>query len=570
MPKRLRSEAMSLVELLTCSSRYTVPDYQRVYAWGETQIEGLLSDLESALAAGRNLYLGTIYVAQPAPGGAAQIADGQQRIVSFTMLCAGLRDLAEDPAEADRLHALLLVPRGSGFAFAPRDFDAAFFRRWVQERGATLRPFTVDDQPAAANPPTVEPEALPESQHNIIRNRDAIIERLRAMGAEGRARLYALLEGSTQVVLIAAPTLEEARNAYASTQSRGLAQAETDKLKAELIYDCPEEKREHLAGLWEECEASLGREHLAELFQLLVLIASERKPQHALEADLTSVFGLPDKIAGFIEDELVPSAAAFRRIIQAGSSARGFRGATRGTRRTHRIEGHLISMLRSNHSAWKAPAILALRRLGGDPKRLEAFMRDLEHLAAVLTIVGTDPNKVIARYALVLRELKGKPHGGRGALTIEPQLAEKALANLRDPRLAERERYRMTVLLKAEDLLSGDVQPIDMGRVSCEHILPVNPPRRGIWYRDFRDARTGEYLGADLKHSLGNLALLTRADNRLADTKSYDVKRKILRQSGFALSRDAATAPAWTVAVIKARTERLVALLAQYWGLEGA
>src|SRR5262245_36438106 len=145
MPE-MRAAALSLAELLSYRDRFTVPEFQRVYGWGETELDRLFSDFETAMRAtpGR-LFLGTIFLAAPAEHGEALIADGQQRILTATMIHAAARDLAEDAAEADRLHALLTTPGGKGFRFMPRDRDAAFFRAWVQERGSTLLPLPGDD-----------------------------------------------------------------------------------------------------------------------------------------------------------------------------------------------------------------------------------------------------------------------------------------------------------------------------------------------------------------------------------------------------------------------------------------
>ena len=307
--------------------RYTVPEFQRVYGWGETELDRLFSDFETAMrgAPGR-LFLGTIYLAAPGDRSEALIADGQQRILTATMIHAAARDLAEDAAEADRLHAVLATPGGKDFRFMPRDRDAAFFRTWVQERGSTLLPLPGDDSEDEA-----EAAELSESQLNIIRNRDAIVERLRKLGPDGRQRLIEFHD-RIKLVAITTDTVEEARNAYASTQTRGLRQSETDKLKAELIGDCPPAQRALLAGRWEECEAKLGRDEFTDLFHHLIMVEAERRPQHALEADLFGVFDLPRKVASFIEDVLVPSADAYHRICTAGAAT---------TRKTRNIDAAL-------------------------------------------------------------------------------------------------------------------------------------------------------------------------------------------------------------------------------------
>jgi hypothetical protein len=559
MPTSLRAAAMSLAELLTHCDLYAVPEYQRVYGWGETEIVRLFSDLQRAMAADTpRIFLGTVYLGLPEGSRTAQIADGQQRLLTATIVYAAARDLADDPADAAKLHALICAPNAGGFRFLPRDRDAGFFRTWVQEAGATLRPFTADSE--AGGMVADDPELLlSESQRNIIDNRDLIVETLRAMGSEARARLLAFHETAIDVVVISAPALDDARNAYASTQSRGLRQAETDKLKGELIGDCPAELRSRLAAQWEECEAILGKEDLGELLHHMILIKAERKPQLALEVDLFQAFALPRGVQAFIEDELVPSANAYRRLCAP---------TMRGSKQDKRINGHLITLLRTTHNAWKAVALLALRQLGNKPAALEAILRDLERLAAAMMIVGTDPNKMIERYVAVIRKMKtGQGVGAALAPTTGERTAARKL--LTDTRFGMRERFRMPALLKLNDLLAGEVQAIDPKTVSCEHILPRNVPTVSAWREDFRASNRQRFDGRSYVHTLGNMALLAHAENRLADTRPYVEKRPILRRSAYALANDAGKSRVWTPEVVQARTQRLARLLIDYWRLDG-
>jgi hypothetical protein len=561
---RLRAEEMNLGELLARYCSYTVPEFQRVYGWGETQIKRLFSDLESAIERGGWLYLGDIYLASLQGAHEAQIADGQQRIATLTMFCAAGRDLEEDPGEADKLHALVAAARPNegdpAYRYIPRDLDVAFFTHFVQERGATRR------HPANGDTDADDAEqSLSESQSNIIGNRDLIMHKLETLGPAGRRRLFEFLERSVEVTVHTADKLDDVRGAYASTHSRGLAQAEVDRLKAELLGDCREEVRARLAIQWEECEAQLGKERLADLLECLVFVESERKPQHALEADLGKVFDLPANVQKFIEKTLVPSARAYARILAAGKGQRAIERATANGRRAHRIDGHLVTLMRTSHDTWKGPAILALRTLRDKP--LEKFLRDLERLAAVLMIVGVEPNKVFERYAGVLRELKGRGPSKGSSLDIGPDLLGKARELLSGARFGgrERERFRTPVLLKVNDLLKGDVVAIDPRKVSCEHVLPRNGSRTR-WSRLFRHPERG-YIGGEYANRLGNLAILTHQDNCAADTKPYEVKRKILKASGFALSKDAAKEKVWTAGVIEARSERLLRMLIEHWRL---
>ncbi|HEU4378419.1 MAG TPA: DUF262 domain-containing HNH endonuclease family protein [Hyphomicrobiaceae bacterium] len=547
----IRSAALSLAELLWYRDRYTVPEFQRVYGWGETEVDRLFSDFETAMRDTSNrLFLGTIYLAAPADNGEALIADGQQRFLTATMIHAAARDLAEDDAEAERLHTALTTPAGEGFRFMPRERDAAFFRTWVQERGATLLPLPGDD-----GEEEVDASELSESQLNIIRNRDAIVERLRKLGPDGRRRLIEFHD-RIRLVAITTDTVEEARNAYASTQTRGLRQSETDKLKAELIGDCPPAQRALLAGRWEECEAKLGRDEFTELFHHLIMIEAERRPQHALEADLFSVFDLPRKVASFIEDVLVPSTNAYHRICTAGQAT---------TRKTRSIDAALVSLLRCTHGAWRAPGLLAVREFGSSPRELEQFLASFERLACVMMINGTDPHQMLERYVAVIRDIKRKMFAGP-SLQLSHGDLDQARRNLQSPRFALRDRFRMPVLLKLNDLLAKQAQAIDPRNVSCEHILPVNPPKRGPWQSAFR-GRNGQFNGGVFTQMLGNVTILTHPQNREADNSPYEVKRRILKASGFPLSKHAASQKVWNAAVIAGRSEQLFELLADSWRL---
>lgn len=556
MPRVLRASAMGLTELLASYQTFLVPEFQRVYGWGELEIKRLLGDLTTAFdGRGPRLFLGTIYLAAAEGSPVSQVADGQQRLLTASILYAVARDLA--PAEeAGRLHDVVMAAGGGLPRFVPRDRDAAFLRRWVQEKGATLLPFAPDPAGDTAAPDDPEAE-LSESQRNIIANRDMLSERVRALGPEGLRDLVAVLDARTDLVVIAAPTIEEARNAYASTQTRGLRQAETDKLKAELIGDCAAPLRARLAGQWEECEAMLGKEDLAEMLQCMIVIAGERRPQHAFEVDLFKTFDLPQAVERFISAELVPFASAYRAL-----SAPDLGGSRSG----RRIAAHLVTLRRTTHDSWKAPALLALKRFESDPPTLEAVLRDLERLAASMMIRGTDPNQMVDRYLAVIRALKA-PGTVRDPLELSAKEKSETRTALADPRFAMRDRYRMPLLLKINDLLAGAVQDIDPKTVSCEHILPRNASAASPWRTAFGGGSGARYQGGRFVHMLGNLTALPYDENRRADTHPYAQKRQILKRSSLAISKEAATWKDWTPEVIQARTQRLAKLLLDYWRL---
>lgn len=72
---------------------YNVPLYQREYAWTETEITKMLTDLWEAFVKNpqRNYYFGTLVVCPEHDGHSQQVIDGQQRLTTFMLLSVMLK-----------------------------------------------------------------------------------------------------------------------------------------------------------------------------------------------------------------------------------------------------------------------------------------------------------------------------------------------------------------------------------------------------------------------------------------------------------------------------------------------
>ncbi len=118
----MRPYTRSIIELFDGKKRYLIPLYQRQYAWKvQPQLELLWEDIERAAERLRTdrasltpHFLGAIVIAQIKTFGkevqAFEIIDGQQRLTTFQILLAALRDVAEPYSTkwADELRPYLL------------------------------------------------------------------------------------------------------------------------------------------------------------------------------------------------------------------------------------------------------------------------------------------------------------------------------------------------------------------------------------------------------------------------------------------------------------------------------
>jgi len=123
----LRADPFQIGDVLKNSKRFVVPIYQRTYAWKiKPHLESFFDQVEAKAAERLNgnghfpHYMGAVLVI---PRGAysfgrmevLDVVDGQQRLTTFQIFLAALRDLARTLGQsqtADLLGSLLLNPEG--------------------------------------------------------------------------------------------------------------------------------------------------------------------------------------------------------------------------------------------------------------------------------------------------------------------------------------------------------------------------------------------------------------------------------------------------------------------------
>ena len=146
MPVTIHAEDRAFFKIFCNDFAFSIPPYQRPYAWKTDQAADLYGDLlfacngQDPVDDMNPYFLGSIVLIK-AEGPEAQIVDGQQRLTTVTILLAVLRRLAP-PEYAKEVTKYLYeagdlylgTPNRYRIRLRPRDED--FFRRYVQdERG---------------------------------------------------------------------------------------------------------------------------------------------------------------------------------------------------------------------------------------------------------------------------------------------------------------------------------------------------------------------------------------------------------------------------------------------------
>jgi len=83
-----------------------VPIYQRSYAWEDEHVRDLLTDVETAMSEGAHEYFIGSIVTTKNQAARAEVADGQQRLATVTIILSAIRDFFYDSGDKERANAI--------------------------------------------------------------------------------------------------------------------------------------------------------------------------------------------------------------------------------------------------------------------------------------------------------------------------------------------------------------------------------------------------------------------------------------------------------------------------------
>lgn len=246
----------------------SVPSYQRSFSWEKEQVAEFWDDLRSTLLSrDPNYFLGTIVLTGESRSRDRTIIDGQQRLVTTSILLAAIRDAfmaAGDPARAEVLQNTYLAQHS--LASASREprlvlntQDAEYFNSTVlllnSERLAPA--FASNDRIAAAY------EFLREKIGNEV-------ESSKHGWADHLLRWVDFLEGSVQVIVVEVLSDTDAFLVFETLNDRGLALTVADLLK-NYLYGLARDSIESVERAWLNATATLdapgGEQQLLEFIR---------------------------------------------------------------------------------------------------------------------------------------------------------------------------------------------------------------------------------------------------------------------------------------------------------------
>jgi len=562
----IRGSEYPLKKIFNDDFVFTVPLYQRAYAWTTEQSEELLQDLlramdgnEASIEELSPYFLGSIVLKKDDEPD-AQVIDGQQRLTTLTMLLAVLRSLIK-PEYVDGLTSFLcekgnvIIGTPKRYRLRLRERDAKFFQKHIQDEGG------IEELKALQGTP------LPDSQRNIRDNTLGFIRELQKLSED---QLIALTQFVVNrcfliVVAVSTPDLDSVYRIFSVLNSRGLDLTYPDILKSEILSTIPSDQQDDYASKWEEIESLLGSEAFEDLFfYLRVIFSQKRQSKGMIEEFREYVYPRHPQTStpqDFIDKILDQYARALNYILKTNYPGPCAKEINRMFKWLNQLD----------HGQWIPPALYYFIQNWRQPNLVLRFLTDLERLVISFMICKAPPYKRIDRYCELLKAI----HDGEdlyvpnSPLQLTPRECRETLQRLDgDMYLTHQPHVCRYVLLRLDAKLSEGTASYDYQKISVEHVLPQNPSPDSKWVKWFpaREARE-KYT-----HHLGNLVLLSRGKNMKAANYDFDDKKqKYFRTadgiSPFALTTQVLNYQEWTPAVIERRQNQLMGILKQLWRL---
>jgi hypothetical protein len=606
---------MAIGAVFADSKRLVVPIYQRTYEWTpERQIDTLMDYIEAKAEARlanepvRFLhYMGALLLI-PRSGfvfgriPVFDIVDGQQRITTFQIALAALRDLATERGErsiADQIRPLLFNldeasmqdKKTERFKLEPTRLDRSIFRDLMTTPLAELRDiyapyFTQAGQLRR----TGEAPPKPLNAWWYIRRRAA--EFIDEEGDQPSMRLRALLEAMLQDVHLIVITLAETDDAqviFETLNFGGEPLAAMDLVRNDVFHRAArngEDVEDLMDTGWSMFENHFWKERATQ--------GRITKPRidfflaHALAAETGKETLLNELYAAYKqysrERNFQTVDAELQTLRKHAPTYQALVSSEPGpmARLAHALD---VFEMRTAY-----PLVLAVNAATPDEATRQAVYRLIESYIVRRAICGLTPknyNTIFLRLATIARESMGSLEALRAAFAeysgpsnMFPGDRELREAIEARPVYLNIPRSRLRYILRELEIAARDEYDEVEGirpDLQVEHILPQ------AWYEHW-PLPDGSQAPADLTiglsdaqramvqrregllHVLGNLTLLTRPANAEVLNFAFDPEKKArLRASLLRLNQDVAKEPKWDEDAIIRRAQRLAELAIRIW-----
>ena len=602
-----------LIELLIPGRTYFVPDYQRAYTWqASKQVTELWNDIvrlyRSRIVEDMEVdghFIGSIVVGKASTRALgpveAPIIDGQQRIITLSLILCAIRDaIVPESEDKDEITQQYLARIKNGdiheLRIKPGEKDLQVYHALIDNvtpanrKSLIYRNYMHILQQIEAGPDfEVDPDEPEIETPSVSENSEVEID-ISYYKSESRAGwnwrlLIEVIGRNLEIVSIADVPPENAYSIFASLNSTGLPLAQVDLVRNAIFMLLPENGPRVNAKYWKPLEQNLGSDLLQSYLHAWVMQNGYNVPVKDVYRSVVQLISPPGRGEVWIEQnikDLYMGAWAYLLVVDPRSEERrnDFDPDAKAVPKkiveqlcrlrdwgTSPLEPTLLELTKS----WRMGEISAERLLEG-LDALESFVVR----RFISRIPPNDLRSTFARITAILSKTKRSDQVDSLITALRevnrrwPTDTEISRALISEPFYREQGQRQAFYVLKriAEYLEDKECPHIQLGTgasdFSIEHLLPQNLNEK--WRSDLVswDEPDALITHGELLHTIGNLTL-TAYNSELSDHE-FEVKKKFIGEnSTLKLSGGFLKANRWSSLEIRSRSEFLADLVLSIW-----
>jgi uncharacterized protein with ParB-like and HNH nuclease domain len=511
----IAAEKLAIKDVFSDNYLFTIPNYQRPYSWEEDHCVQLIDDIQNFAFKDydfNNLppyFLGSAVIIKKTESRNAQIVDGQQRLVSLTIILSCLRYCIDDEGNKATISSLIfqkgdeLLGTSATYRLKTRFRDQEFFKKLIQETDG-LKNYLSE---------TLGYVTTNDAQRQFIANAKAILKYFENKEyTQDKLKILAKYIIQKCVIVVVASTDEDmAFRIFNVLNDRGKDLTISDILKSELLEKINAEDQDCYTFKWEECEVKLSTENFKDFFSHLRAIYSKKKAEEKTLNEIRSFATSQQDPKLFIDNILIPYSNAYNDVL---------RNEYKSSSHSEDINCLFIKLKRVQHTDWIPPTILFLAKYYSDPESVSRFLFQLERLTLGMESMRATLNERIERYAKIISKIENNLdlYKFESEFLLSDKDRESIIKSLNSEDLYGK-RLLKPVLAKIEEQMNDCSITINYQNLSIEHILPQSP-NGDYWTSKFN---SNDLI--KLTDCIGNLTLISVRKNYLA--QNFDFHKKI-------------------------------------------
>lgn len=531
---------------------FVIPEYQRPYVWQKDNIEELIEDLYYAFEnkEDNEYFLGSLVLKNTNNQNFAEyeVLDGQQRLTTFFMMTAVLRDLLKDEDYKSTMREMIYQKENKLKKIPSRNRITYYIRDNVEN---FISEFIIDDNGTMKKEELLNKIDSDNISISNMANGILIISNLLSK-KEKLEEFVVFLLNKALFIYVSTDNTEDAFRLFTILNDRGIPLTSSDILKSNNIGQIKKDEVKKYSKIWEEIEAKYGDNFDRFLVFIRNILVKQKANANLLDEFEKNIYekGKLNKGKDTI-DLLSKYDEIYDEIIELEN------------KKLSNEYKNLITIMKIGLQSedWIPPLMYYYNKFKFN--RLDDFLKKLEYKFAGDLIAQESPTTRIENMNKVMREIEKIDISYLNDFIDNSEvfsINERAYRDVIDGNVYKR-RFNRYLLLKLEYLMTDNTVHLSSYKtISVEHVLPQNPSENSQWRKDFTDEERDLWT-----HRIANLVLISKCKNSKLSNLDYEEKKDkylkeridVFKGSKIFLDKNSK----WNVDALQERQEKLVSML---------